>query len=247
MAYPYVYGRRAVAELLETSLIVVKIMILESGQGRSLDQLLHSARAKSIPIIIKKRAELERITSGGVHQGVVAFYEAPKSLTVPELLDQLNDNAEELLILLDGVEDPHNFGAIIRSAEVLGVGGVIFRKHRAAGLTPTVIKASAGAALRLPLAITPNLDYAIRLLKDSNYWIYGLDQDGDVSLWETDLTGKIGYIMGGEGAGLASLTRKRCDRLIRIPQKGKIGSLNVSVSAALAMAEWLKQSDKVLK
>ena len=247
MAHPFVFGRRAVAELLETNLIVVEIMITESGQGRSLDQLLRSAKAKRIPIVIKKRPELDRITSGGIHQGVVAFYESPKSFSVSDLLDQRKDNADDLLILLDGVEDPHNFGAIIRSAEVLGVGGLIFRKHRAAGLTPTVIKASAGAALRLPLAQTPNLDYAIRLLKEEKYWIYGLDQDADVSLWETDLTGKIAFVMGGEGAGLARLTRERCDRLIRIPQKGRIGSLNVSVSAALAMAEWLKQTDKLIK
>lgn len=219
---------------------VSELVILENGKGELFENIRHQARLRGITIRDKSRAELNRIAPHENHQGVIAFYHQPEAEDVYRFLTRNPDNHKPL-ILLDGVEDPHNFGAIIRSAEVLGAGGVLFRKRRAAGITPAVIKASAGSALRLPLIITSNIDHAIRMLKEAGYWVYGLDGNAVVSLWDSNLAGKLGLVFGNEGLGLSQLTRKRCDGLIRIPQVGKIQSLNVSVSVAIVLAEWSRR------
>jgi len=215
--------------------------VLKGAKGEPIDTLQSLFSAVGGKLHYVERAELDRIAPGATHQGIIIRVLKNDPLTVPELVEKLKAGNQQPVILLDGVEDPQNLGAIMRSAEVLGAGGIIVRKRRAAGLTPAAVKASAGAAFHLPIAETPNLDYAIRTLKDNDYWVYGFDSNGDVSLWDISLTGRLGFVFGAEGAGLAHLTKQRCDRLIRIPQSGRVGSLNVSVSVGVVMAEWLRQ------
>ncbi len=242
VARQQIFGRRAVGELLRSGLEVTEVFLLTGGRGAVFGELLRVADARGVRVVLTDRAELDRMAPGAAHQGVVAYYKAPPPLEVEELLDRLSGDDPRPVLLLDGVEDPRNLGAVIRSAEVLGAGGVIIRRRRAAGLTPAAVKASAGGALLLPLAVTSNLDRAIRLMKSRDYWIYGLDPGGEISLWELDLEGLIGFVVGGEGGGLSRLTRTRCDQLVRIPQAGRVASLNVAVSTALAMGEWLRQT-----
>lgn len=238
-----IFGRRAVTELLESGLEVMDIFLLASGKGEVFQKLRISALKKNIPIVTSSRAELDRIVPNGNHQGVVAQYIQPRLLTIDELLEQvLLDGNNRPLLLLDGIEDPRNLGAIIRSAEVLGAGGVVFKKHRAVGVTPFVVRASAGAALWFPLAEVANLPNAMQLMKDNGYWIYGLDADCEECLWELKLNGLIAFIIGGEGKGLTRLVKERCDKLVHIPQVGKVSSLNASISASIALAEWLRQN-----
>jgi len=227
-------------ELLTSGLEVTELFILPTGQGKNLDELTYNAQRDGVRLVHKNRFELDRLVGGENHQGVIAYYLLPDPLTLTELIER-NDLPAQPLMVLDGIEDPHNFGAIIRSTEVLGGGGVLFRRKRAVGITPTVVKASAGAALRFPLAEVSNIDQGIRQLQEDGYWVYGLDMDGEKVLWDEQFDGKVAFVLGAEGEGLAKLTRRRCDAILQIPQAGKIGSLNVSVSAAMAMGEWLRQ------
>ncbi|NQT34626.1 23S rRNA (guanosine(2251)-2'-O)-methyltransferase RlmB [bacterium] len=242
MAKQKIFGRHAVAELLDSGLEVMEVFIIAGGQGKAVMELKSAVRSHGIRLVPASRAELDRLAPEVNHQGVVAYYRQPRLLNVEEVLDSVQQDPPRPVLIIDGVEDPHNLGAIIRSAEVLGAGGVIFRKPRAAGLTPLAVKASAGAALWLPIASVTNIDQTIRLMKDRDYWIYGLDADAEESIWDAKLSGSIGFVLGAEGKGLSRLVRKRCDKLLRIPQFGKVASLNVSVSASLALGEWLRQS-----
>jgi 23S rRNA (guanosine2251-2'-O)-methyltransferase len=236
------YGRRAVLELLESGLEMTELFIIPGGTGDVFERICREAETKGIRMVRTSRAEIDRITRSEDHQGVAAFYIPPEVLDMGELLARQDKAQKRPLMVVDGIEDPRNLGAVIRSAEVLGAGGVAFRRHRAAGLTPAVVKSSAGAALRFPIAAAPNTDAIIRLLKKSGYWIYGLDAEAKVSLWEAEFTDPVCFIVGAEGKGLARLVREGCDFLLRIPQVGRIGSLNVSVSASIALSEWMRRN-----
>ena len=236
-----IYGRRAVSEAIAAGAAIEELWLQDREAGNLGGSLPRFISVFKGQIHYLRRAELDHLTSGASHQGVVARVRAGVALSVNQLLERLEGAPPQPVILLDGVQDPQNLGAIMRSAEVLGAGGIILRRRRAAGLTPAAVKASAGAAFHLRAAETPNLDYAVRLLKEAGYWIYGFDSSGEDTLWDLSLTGRLGFIFGAEGVGLAALTRKRCDRLVRIPQRGRIGSLNVSVAVGVVMAEWLRQ------
>lgn len=186
------------------------------------------------------RQELDRMAPNAVHQGVVAFYNGIGLITVDDLLERLGESHRPVIIL-DGVEDPRNLGAIIRSVEALGGGGVVIRRNRAAALTPTAVKASAGAALILPIAESNSLERVIVRLKKSGYWIYGLESKAERTVWDMNFDTKTCLVFGSEGKGIGSLIRKRCDFLVKIPQRGKVESLNVSVSVSLVIGEWLRQ------
>lgn len=237
-----IFGRRAVSELLDTSLEVFELLIQSGVRGEVIEGLRESAEREGIRIVTVSRSEIDRIVPGTNHQGVVAFYKPPRLLSLQTLLRRINDAHTAPLIMLDGIEDPHNLGAIIRSVEVLGARGVIIRQRRSASITPVVVKTSSGAALRLPIVEVSSLDQSIRILKESDYWIYGLSSEGDSSIWDTELSGKVVLVLGSEGSGLSRLIRKRSDKVLFIPQKGKIGSLNVSVAASIVMAEWMRQN-----
>ena len=241
MSQQKIFGRRAVFELLESEVEISEIFLLAGGKGSTVSDIRQRAEQRGIRVVPVCRTEIERIATNMNHQGVVAICKLPKVLSVDELIAQAGPPKSHPIIVLDGVEDPQNLGAIVRSADVFGAGGVIIRRRRAATLSPVVVKTSAGAALRLAIAEVPNIDHAIRQLKANGYWIYGLDSEADLSLWEADLTDPLVFVLGGEGAGLSRLVSERCDRLLSIPQRGNIASLNVSVTAAVALAEWSRQ------
>ncbi len=236
------FGRRVVQELLDSKLVVQEILYSNSIRGHDLDDIIASAKDQGIRIAPVSRQELDRMAPDENHQGIIAFFEGVKVISLEEVISDLDNENPAPIIILDGVEDPHNLGAIIRSAEVFGACAVIIRSRRSASLTPATIKASAGAALRLPVAVVPNIDRAIRSLKDAGVWIYGFILETEESIWQADITGNVGLVLGSEGKGISRLVRERCDRLLKIPQRGEVGSLNVSVSAGIVLAEWSRQS-----
>ena len=236
------YGRRSVLELLESGLEINEILFVPGGHGRVIAEILSSAESRNIRICSIDRSGLDKMAPGANHQGVLAYYHKPKLLNIEDLIECIPEESPRPVMILDGIEDPHNLGAIIRTVEVLGGGGIVIRKRRSADLTPSAVKASSGAALWLPIAVASNLDRAIEFLKEKGYWIYGLDADAETNIWDFDLSGKIGLVVGAEGKGISHLLKSRCDQLLSIPQVGKVASLNVSVSAALTLGEWLRQS-----
>jgi 23S rRNA (guanosine2251-2'-O)-methyltransferase len=190
----------------------------------------------------RERAALDRMTGGARHQGVVARYNAPSALA-ESALSGLAEKAgrEALFLVLDGVTDPHNFGACLRSAEAAGAAAVIVPKDRAVGVTPTVRRASAGAADRVPIVSATNLARALKALKDAGVWMVGLAGDAVQSVYEVDLDGPIAFVLGSEGEGMRRLTREHCDFIAKIPMRGEVESLNVSVSTGIVLFEALRQ------
>ncbi|MCF7810742.1 23S rRNA (guanosine(2251)-2'-O)-methyltransferase RlmB [bacterium] len=237
-----VFGRRSVAELLSSGLEVNAVYVVSNSSSGSLGNIIRTAEKNNIQIIQTNRYDLDRMTDRGNHQGIAAKYKQPSTLQIEDLLNQISHVQPKPILILDGIEDPRNFGAIIRSAEVMGAGGIIFRNRRAVGLTPTVVKASSGAALYFPLIPVTNLNQSADKLKEAGYWIYGLDSDCETDLWDLDMSGQIAFVVGSEGKGISQYLKSNCDKIVRIPQAGKIASLNASVSVSIALAEWLRQS-----
>jgi 23S rRNA (guanosine2251-2'-O)-methyltransferase len=186
---------------------------------------------------------LDRLAGRAEHQGVIALTAAQQALDLQDLIARTASNAAKkgLLVLLDGVEDPQNLGAIVRTALAAGADGLVIPERRAVGLTETVTRTSAGALAHLPVARVKNLARAMEELKAVGYWLVGLDERAEKSCTEVDFTGPVGIVLGGEGAGLHELTRKRCDFLVSIPTTGPIRSLNVSVAAGVVLFEAVRQ------
>ena len=218
-------------------------LLVENGQRNPrVHELAERAKALKIPVHHRPREQLDKLAGEARHQGVAALYEAPAMATegdLPELLEQAGGSA--LVLVLDGVTDPHNLGACLRSAEAAGVTAVVVPKDRAVGITPTVRRASAGAADRVPLVAATNLARALKALKDSGVWLVGLVGDVDASLYSIDLKGPMAIVLGSEGEGMRRLTREACDFVARIPMRGGIESLNVSVATGIALFEALRQ------
>jgi len=241
----WIFGRRAALELFECGLEVNEMLLLRSGEGSNYERIRSEAESRGISVRFVDRFEFDRLFPNSTHQGVAVSYKPRVSENLETILTRPGgDNG--LLVALDGVEDPQNVGAIIRSAEVFGASGVIIPERRAAGITPGAVKASAGAALRLPVISVGNLAQSLRTLKKAGYWVVGLDMAGSVSLFEAKIASPVCLVMGGEGDGMSRLSRDLCDLIVRIPQVGKIGSLNVSASAAITLAELLRR-DQMLK
>jgi 23S rRNA (guanosine2251-2'-O)-methyltransferase len=221
---------------------LVELYIESGSHNARVKELGERAREMGVKPHARDRAALDRMTGGARHQGVVARYKAPAPL--PEsALEGLAEKAGRtaLFLVLDGITDPHNFGACLRSAEAAGVTAVVVPKDRAVGVTPTVRRASAGAADRVPIVSATNLARALRHLKDAGVWLVGLAGDAPQSLYALDLQGPTAIVLGSEGEGLRRLTRQNCDFLARIPMRGDIDSLNVSVTAGIALFEALRQ------
>ena len=219
-------------------------LYIESGtQNARVKELGERARELGVKPHARDRAALDRMTGGGRHQGVVAYYNAPAPLpesTIAELAEKAARDA--LFLVLDGVTDPHNFGACLRSAEASAVTAVIVPKDRAVGVTPTVRRASSGAADRVPIIAVTNLARALKGLKDAGVWLVGLaGKEAPQSLYAVDLNGPIAIVLGGEGEGMRRLTSESCDFLAHIPMRGDVESLNVSVAAGIALFETLRQ------
>ncbi|MEO7325647.1 MAG: 23S rRNA (guanosine(2251)-2'-O)-methyltransferase RlmB [Dokdonella sp.] len=221
---------------------LVELYIETGTQNTRVKELGERARELGVKPHARDRAALDRMTGGARHQGVVATYNAPPPLPEAALAELIAKAGRDALILvLDGVTDPHNFGACLRSAEAAGVTAVVVPKDRAVGVTPTVRRASAGAADRVPIVAATNLARALKGLKDAGVWLVGLAGDTPQSIYSVDLDGPIAIVLGGEGEGMRRLTRESCDFLAKIPMRGDIESLNVSVATGVALFETLRQ------
>jgi len=236
-------GIHAVREALEAGGAFDRIVIAKGRQDSRVEGIVQLARERGIAVRFEDRGQLDRLANSRDHQGVVAIVAARSAATLDDILENAHhpQTQQGLIILLDGVEDPHNLGAIIRTALAAGAHGVVIPERRAAGLTDTVARASAGALAHLPIAKVTNLARAMDELKKAGYWLVGLDERAERSYTEVDYTSPTGIVMGGEGAGLHDLTRKRCDFVVSLPTSGPIKSLNVSVAAGVVLFEALRQ------
>ncbi len=238
-----VEGRNPVLEALRGKRMVEKILLAENlKDSKVLMQIREIARRRGIPLISVNRKELDSIASLKAHQGVVAFIE-PFSYTPLEVFLSTLDRAPKppIILLLDGIEDPHNLGSLLRSADAAGVSGIIITKRRCVGVTTGVCKASAGAVEYVPVVQVSNLSYIIDKLKERGFWIVGGTAEAEKRYFEVDLTGKVGLVLGSEGRGISRLVIKKCDFLVSIPMYGKISSLNVAIAGALLMYEARRQ------
>jgi 23S rRNA (guanosine2251-2'-O)-methyltransferase len=240
-------GIHAVREALEAGSAFDRIVIAKGRQDSRVEEIVQLARARGIAVRFEERGQLDRLANTRDHQGVVAIAAARAAATLEDIISAANQCKQEgLIVLLDGVEDPHNLGAIIRTALAAGAHGVVVPERRAAGLTDAVARASAGALAHLPVAKVTNLSRAMEDLKEAGYWLVGLDETAEKSYTEVDYTSPTGLVMGGEGGGLHELTRKRCDFVVSLPTRGPVKSLNVSVATGVVLFEALRQRARKL-
>jgi 23S rRNA (guanosine2251-2'-O)-methyltransferase len=232
-------GFHAVEEALAAKRPLDRIVIARGRHGERVEAIVRLAKAQGVPVRFEDRQQVDRVAATREHQGIAALAAAKPPVELEDLLAQRN--ASGLVVLLDGIEDPHNLGAIIRTSLASGATGIVIPDRRAAGLTDTVERASAGALAHLPIARVTNLVRAMEVMKEAGYWLVGLDERADKNYTEVDLKGAVGIVMGGEGAGLHELTRKRCDFLVSIPTTGPVRSLNVSVAAGVMLFEAVRQ------
>ena len=226
-------GVHAVREALRAGRTIDRVLIARGAGGPRLQEIIDLARERSIPVRFEPRDALDRASNTAAHQGVVAWGATQRYAELEDVLA-----GAELLVLLDGVEDPHNLGAIIRTAHAAGASAVLVPDRRAAGLTETVSKAAAGALEHLSVVRIGNVSQALEQLKKRGFWVYGLDERGHQLYSETDYAKPTVLVLGGEGSGLHQLVKKHCDVLVRIPMAGAISSLNVSVAAGIVLFEW---------
>ena len=236
-------GIHAVKEALEADRPIDRVVIAKGRQDTRIEEIVQLARKKSIPLRFEARSQLDRLANSKDHQGVVALAAARPAAALEDILASANQARGQigLIILLDGVEDPHNLGAIVRTALAAGAHGVVIPERRAAGLTDTVARSSAGALAHLPVAKVTNLARAMEALKEAGYWLVGFDERADKTYTEVDYTAPVGIVLGSEGQGLHELTRKRCDFVVSLPTTGPVKSLNVSVAAGVVLFEAIRQ------
>ena len=228
-------GIHPVAEALRSNHPLDRVLVAQGAGGPRLQEIIDMARRASVTVRFEPRAALDRLAGTPAHQGVVAMGAAKKYADLEEIA------ASEMVVVLDGVEDPHNLGAIIRTAHAAGAGGVIVPERRAAGITDVVAKAAAGALEHLPVTRVVNVNRTLEELKRSGHWIYGLDERGTEDYDRVEYAAPTVLVLGGEGKGLHEQVRKHCDVLVRIPVAGKIASLNVSVAAGVVLFEWRRR------
>ena len=236
-------GIHAVREALEAGSAFDRIVIAKGRQDSRVEEIVQLARSRGIAVRFEDRGQLDPLANTRDHQGVVAIAAVRAPVTLEDIVTHANQSKSQrgLIVLLDGVEDPHNLGAIIRTALASGAHGVVIPERRAAGLTDTVARASAGALAHLPVAKVTNLSRAMEDLKQAGYWLVGLDEAADKSYTDVDYTSSTGIVMGGEGGGLHELTRKHCDFVVSLPTSGPVKSLNVSVATGVVLFEALRQ------
>jgi 23S rRNA (guanosine2251-2'-O)-methyltransferase len=212
------------------------VLVARGAGGTKLQEVIELARRQGVTVRFEPREALDRAASGAAHQGVVAFGAAHGYVELEQVIE-----SARMLVLLDGVEDPHNLGAVIRTVNAAGADAVVIPERRAAGLTETVGKASAGAIEYTPVARIGNVSQALEKLKHAGFWIFGLDERGGQRYDEAEFADKSVLVLGAEGKGLHDLVKKRCDVLLRIPMAGRIASLNVSVAAGVVLFEWRRR------
>jgi 23S rRNA (guanosine2251-2'-O)-methyltransferase len=235
-------GRNAVLEALRSGRPIGKILVAEGSRPGPLQELRRLARERGVLVQEVERMRLDRMSLTGKHQGVIALALAKEYVTVDDILRVARERQEEpFLLVLDGIEDPHNLGALIRTAEGAGVHGVVVPKRRAAPLTAAVGRASAGALEYMAVAQVPNLARCIEDLKSRGLWVVGADPQGEQVYTAADLTGPIAVVIGSEGKGIHRLVKEKCDFLVTLPMRGRISSLNASVAGSLVMYEIVRQ------
>lgn len=237
----FIFGRNAVCEALKSGRNVESVLLSCREISGSLKVILSVAKERKIPVKHVKKDYLDEISGTLSHQGVAALVGAKKTCKIDDILGfAKSKNEPPFVIVADGIEDPHNLGAIIRTAECSGAHGIIIPSRRAVGLTAAVDKASAGALEHMLVAKVGNIGAAIDELKEKGLWIYGADMDGET--WDgVDLKGAVAIVIGSEGFGIGNLVRKKCDFILSLPMKGKINSLNASVAAGILMYEVRRQ------
>ena len=237
-----VEGRNAVTELLKSDKDINKIFVQRGEKHGSINQIISLAKSKKIVIVEVDKSKLDVMSQTKNHQGIIAVVPPFEYSDIDEILEYAKSKEEDpFVVILDGIEDVHNLGSIIRTAETAGVHGIIIPKRRGALVNSTVSKTSAGAVQYMKIARVNNLNDAIKELKDKGLWIYGTDMEAKNYYYEEKLLGPIALVIGSEGFGISNLVKKNCDVLIKIPMKGKITSLNASVSAGIAIYEVVKQ------
>lgn len=237
-----VEGRNSVLELLETGRDINKIFIQSGEKHGSINKIIAIAKQRKILITEVDKNKINQMATSDNHQGVIALVPPFDYVEVEDIIEEANSKKEDpFIVILDSIEDPHNLGAIIRTAETAGVHGVIIPKRRAASVNSTVNKVSAGAAQHMKIARVNNLVDTIKYLKEQGVWVCGTDMDTNTYYYNQDLTGPIAIVIGSEGFGMSRLVKENCDFLVKIPMKGKITSLNASVSAGIVLYEVVKQ------
>ena len=242
-----IYGINPLMESLKGKGDIQTLFLLREKKGNIVHQILRLASEKGIPVVYKTREEMDRLSDRGVHQGVAGIRKAFSHATMEEIvLQPREEKNKRLLVLLDGITDPQNMGAMIRTGHCFGVDGFIIPEDRSAPLSATVLKASAGALFHMPVATVINLARAIDFLKEQNFWIYGADMEGTSSFHVFDQADRVALVMGSEGKGLRPLIRKKCDFLVSIDMEGRFDSLNVSVAAGILIHGIVKNRQEFL-
>ena len=243
-----VEGRNSVLELLESGKDINKIFITKGEKHGSINKIIAKAKENGIIIVEKDKNQMRQMAQNENYQGVIAIVPPYEYCEIEDILEEASKKSEDAFVLiLDGIEDPHNLGSIIRTAETAGVHGIIIPKRRAACVNSTVNKVSAGAVQHMKIARVTNISDSIEKLKEAGLWICGTDINTDTYYNEQDLTGPLGIVIGNEGSGISEKVKKNCDFLVKIPMKGKVNSLNASVSAGIVMYEALRQREVVEK
>ena len=235
-------GRNAVIEALRSGAAIDKIYIARGETDATLGHIASTARNKGIVVTEADRRKLDGMSRTKRHQGVIAVAAVREYASVDDILNAAREKGEPpLIVVCDELSDPHNLGAVIRTAECAGAHGVVIPKRRSAGLTAIVAKTSAGAVSYLPVARVPNLTALLKELKEAGLWVFGADAAGRTSLYEADLKGPAAIVIGSEGDGMGRLVREQCDFLVSIPMKGRLNSLNASAAAAVVLYEAVRQ------
>lgn len=240
-----VEGRNSVLELLESGKDINKIFITKGEKHGSINKIIAKAKDQKVIIVEKDKRQMQEMAQTENYQGVIAIVPPFEYCEIEDIIDEANKKQEDpFVLILDGIEDPHNLGSIIRTAETAGVHGIIIPKRRAACINSTVNKVSAGAVQHMKIARVTNISETINKLKEEGIWICGTDINTDKYYYNQDLTGPLGIVIGNEGNGISEKVKKNCDFLVKIPMKGKVTSLNASVSSGIIIYEAVKQRIK---
>lgn len=242
-----IVGRNPVREALRGDRPINKILLLKNTNTGPLQEILALAKEKGVLVQKVEKPALDKFVRDVSHQGVIALVSPKAYVTVEDIIEAVPPGELPFLFLLDEISDPHNLGAILRTADAAGAHGVIIPRRRSAPLTPTVAKSSAGAIEYVPVARVANISQTIEILKNRGIWLVGADPDGASMLWDVRLDGPLALVIGGEDKGLGRLVKERCDFLVKLPMLGRVNSLNASVAAALFAYEVVRQRRKALK
>ena len=235
-------GRNALTEALKAGRTIDKVFVAAGDTDKGLQRLAAQAKEAGAVVVPVDRRKLDQMSTTRSHQGIIALAAAHDYFTIDDLLEEAASRGEApLLVICDELSDPHNLGAIMRSAECAGAHGVIIPKRRSVGLTATVAKASAGAVEYMKVARVTNINNTINELKDKGVWIFGTAAEGSIPMYKADLTGPAAIVIGNEGDGMSPLVRKNCDVMVHIPMKGRITSLNASAAASILLYEAVRQ------